>query len=85
MSLHQNIGQNHNSLIADKFFANVAKFKYLGTTVANQNYIREETKDRLNLGISCYCSVWSLLSSCFPSKNKKIKICKTILFTSCFV
>jgi len=35
----------------------MAKFKHLGITVTNQNYIHEEIKNRLNLGIGCYHSV----------------------------
>jgi hypothetical protein len=42
LSLHQNAWQNHDNIIADKFFENVAQFKYLGTTVINQNVIHEE-------------------------------------------
>jgi hypothetical protein len=49
MSRHQNAGQNHNIKISDRFFENVAQFKYLGTTVTNTNLIQEEIK-RLNLG-----------------------------------
>jgi len=35
MSCSQTGGQNHNLMITDKFFENVAKFKYLGKTVTN--------------------------------------------------
>jgi hypothetical protein len=35
-------------------FGNTSQFKYLGTTVTNQNFIQEETKRRLNSGNACY-------------------------------
>jgi hypothetical protein len=44
MSRHQNEGQNHNLLIVNKSFENVAKFEYLVTAVANQNFIEDEIK-----------------------------------------
>jgi hypothetical protein len=34
---HQNVGQKHNLPTANKLFENVAKFKYLGTTLTNQS------------------------------------------------
>jgi hypothetical protein len=48
LSRYQNAGQNHSIKIGDISFENVAQFKYLGTTVTNQNLIQEEIKRRLN-------------------------------------
>jgi hypothetical protein len=63
MSRHQNSGQNHNKMTANESFENVAKFKYLGTTVTNQNDNHDETKGRLNSRNACYHSVQNILSS----------------------
>jgi hypothetical protein len=79
MSCHPNSVQNQNIRIANESFENMAKFKYLGTTLTDQNVIHDEIKSTLNSGNSCYYSVHNLLSSHLISKNLNIKICKTVI------
>jgi len=57
----------------------VEEFKYLGTTLTNQNSIAEEIKSRLKSGNACYNSVQNLLSCRLLSKNLKIKIYRTVI------
>jgi hypothetical protein len=71
-------GQRHSIKIANRSFEGVAKLKYLGTTLTEQNYMNEEIKSRLNSGNACYHSVQSLLSSRLLSRNVKVKYTKTI-------
>jgi hypothetical protein len=75
MSSHQNVGQNHNLLIANtcKYSENVAEFKYLGITVTNQNYIQKQIKDRLNIGNACYHSDQNLLFPVTSLKTWRLK------------
>jgi hypothetical protein len=63
MSHHPNSGQNQNIRVANESFQQVAKFKYLGTTLTNQNDIYNEINGRLNSGNACYHSVQNLSSS----------------------
>jgi hypothetical protein len=44
VSRHQDVGQNHNLLIANKAFENMAKFKYLGTSVTKLRSRRNEMR-----------------------------------------
>jgi hypothetical protein len=79
LSRHQNAGQNRNIKITNRSFENVSQFKCLGTTVTNENLIKEEIKKRLNSGNACYHSIQNLLPSRLLSKNLKIRIYKTII------
>jgi hypothetical protein len=53
----------------------VEEFKYLGTTLTNQNSIQEEIKSRLKSGNGCYHSVQNLMCS----RLLKIKIYRVII------
>jgi hypothetical protein len=50
----QSIGQNRGIKVANRSFESVSQFKYLGTTVRNQNLIQEEIMRRLNSSNACY-------------------------------
>jgi hypothetical protein len=65
--------------IDNSTFKRVEEFKYLGTTLTNQNSVFEEIKRRLKPGNACYHSVQNLLSFRLLSKNLKIEIHRTII------
>jgi hypothetical protein len=79
LSLKQNVVHNHDIIICNRFIEYMAKLKYFGMTVTNQNFIQEEIKRRLNSGKAGYHSVRKLLFSRLLSKNVKIIIYKTII------
>jgi len=85
MSRDQNAGRIQSVRIENSTFERVEEFKYLGTTLTNQNSIAEEIKSRLRSGTACHHAVQNLLSSRFLYKNLKIKIYRTIIFPVCFV
>jgi hypothetical protein len=79
MSHSQKIGQTRSIKIANRSFEDVAKFKYFGTTLTEQNWMQEEINSRINSGNACYHSVQSLLSSHLLSRNLQVKIYKTVI------
>jgi hypothetical protein len=68
MARDQNAGRSLNRNIDNSSIERVEEFKYLGTTLTNQNSIQVEIKSRLKLGYACYYSVQNLLSSRLLSK-----------------
>jgi len=79
VSRDQNAGRIHSMKTDNSSIERVEDFKYLGTTLTNQNSIQEEIKRRLKSGNACYYSVQNLLSSRLLSKNLKIKMYRTII------
>jgi len=74
MSGDQDAGRSRSIKTDNSSLARVEEFKYLGTTLTNQNSIQEEIKRRLKSGNACYYSAQNLMSSSLLFKNLKIKI-----------
>jgi hypothetical protein len=72
MSRDQHAGQNHNIKISNKCFERVKQFKYLETTLTDQNSLNEEIKNSLLLFGAESC-VFQL-----PKQNIKIKVYKIV-------
>jgi hypothetical protein len=79
VSRDQNADQKWVIKIGNRSSANVSQFKYLGTTVTNQNLIEMEIKRRLNSGNASYHLVQNRISFRLPSKNLKARIYKTLI------
>jgi hypothetical protein len=69
MSRYQTAGQSNYIRVANKSFEKVAKFKYLGATLTDQNCIHEEIRSKTKFG-ECFlpCSLEALV---FPSAVEK--------------
>ena len=59
----------------------MVRFKYLVTTLTNQNSNQEETKSLLKSGNACYHSVQNPLSFSLLPKNIKIKQYRTVILS----
>jgi hypothetical protein len=68
LSRHPNSGQNQNIRIDNESFQNLAKFKYLGTTLTNQNDIHD---DQQWIKFRECLLLFSPKSFVFPSHIKK--------------
>jgi hypothetical protein len=65
MSRSRKTGQKYSIKVANRSFEDVAKFKYLGTTLTDQNHMHEEINSRLNSG-SAFATI-RFRVFCFPS------------------
>ena len=81
MSRDQNAGRSHNMLIENSSFERVEQFRYLGTTLTDQNSIQEEIESRPKSGNFCYHSVQNLLYSSLLSRNLKAKLYRTVILS----
>ena len=72
MCQDQNAGRSHDTKIDNSSFERVELFKYLGTTVMNQNCIQEEIKSRLKMGNAFYHLAQNLFSTSLLTKNIKV-------------
>jgi hypothetical protein len=65
LSRHQNLIQNHDIKIGNRCFDNGTQFKYLETTVTNQNLIQEEiSRDRIRIMLATVQSRTLCLAVC---------------------
>ena len=67
---HRGMIANAHIQIGSNSYEKVKTFKYVGSLLTNQNYIRDEIKCRLKAGNPCYYSVQTLLSSRLLSNIK---------------
>jgi hypothetical protein len=72
MSRDLDAGQSHSLEIGNSSLERAKDFRYMGTTITNQNSIQEEIKSKLKSGNACYHLAQNLLSSCLLSKSLMI-------------
>jgi hypothetical protein len=65
MSCYQKVEPKHSTNIVNQSFEDVAKFKYLGRRLMDQNCMRVEIKSRLSSGRECLLPFGS--ESCLPA------------------
>jgi hypothetical protein len=81
MSRHETAGQSNDIRVANQSFEKMAKFKYLGSTLTDQNCIHEEIRSRLNSWNAYYHAVQNLLSFRLLSRNVVLYGCETLSLT----
>jgi hypothetical protein len=79
VSRHRNSSQYRDMKIGNRLSENVSKFKYLGTTVTNQNLTQEEIKRRLNSSNTCFSPEPSVSLSAV--KDFKVRIYRVLILS----
>ena len=77
-------GQNHSMKIDNKSFQRVDQFRYVETTLTNQNSIQEIITVRLKSGNVIYHLLWNLCFK-FPVQKYKDYDVQNCNFACCFV
>ena len=85
MSRKQTAGLSHTMKVDNSSIERVEEFKYLGTTLTNQNSIQEEIKSRLKLGNACYTLGAESFVFQFATKKFKDQDILNYNFACCFV
>jgi len=84
-SRDQNAGRSHSMKTDHSSIEMVDDFKYLGTTLTNQNSIQEEIRSRLKSGNACYHLVQTFFALKFATQKFKDKNTQNYNFACCFV
>ena len=79
MSRYENAGRSYSMKTDNSSFERVEEYRYLWTTLTNQNSIQEEIKNRLNSVNAWYHLVQNLSSFGLLFKNEKIEIYRIII------
>jgi hypothetical protein len=72
LTRYQHAGRNNDITTGNTCLENVTQFKYLGTTVTNQNSVQKKIKKRIISVSARYHSVQKLLSFRLLTKNVNI-------------
>jgi hypothetical protein len=75
LSCHRNVGEYHDIILAERESLNRSQeFRYLGTTVTDQNLIQEEIKNTQNSASACYHWVQNRQPCGLLYKNAKLEL-----------
>ena len=77
--LQQNVGQNQYIIIDNKSFKTAVKFKHLGLTLINQNYIHKKINSTLNWLMFAFNHFRIFRLPTWYLKNINIKIFNTMI------